>query len=469
MTSPRTFPAGSAARLAPPLAARLVAGVLALVVVACGQAVTSPSAAPATSAPGTTAPTAPLSAPPSAAIPTPAGSLGRDDGWRADIAALVPGMAAFHPALTHSVSRAELDAAATALAATVPTATDDELMVGVLGIVAKVTSAGCDAHTGAFVWGSGTYPVDSLPLRLWLFEDDVVVVDALAPFEHLVGARIDTIEGHPTADVIAAIDPIVPRDNAQTVRLLMPRFLLVPQILRGLDLADEGAISLGLTPVEGAPATVDVEPIPIAEYNAWAGGYGLHLPADPDVTYLSRIGDALWWEVLDDDETLYVQYNRVDRLTATQVTDLTDVLEDASVSRILLDIRHNFGGELSALDAITPILVDAADGDAARLFVLIGRNTFSAGSMLAARLDRDAQATLVGEPTGGCPTIWSDPSDLLLPFSGITVSVAGDVAVGVDPNDTRLTVDPDVEAVLTVDEWADGIDPALELFDVEAP
>jgi hypothetical protein len=406
---------------------------------------------------------------PTTGAPTTAPSPTRDEGWRADIAALVPGMAAIHPDLTHSVSRAELDAAATALSATVAAATDDELMVGVLRIVAMVSSAGCDAHTGAFVWGSGTYPVDSMPLRLWLFEDAVVIVDALPPYANLIGARIDTIEGHPTADVMAQVDPIVPRDNSQTVRLLMPRYLLIPQILRGLGLADDGPISLGVTPVDGPAATIDIEPIPMAAYNEWAGPYGLHLPVDPDVRYLSRIDDALWWELLEDDETLYVQYNRVDRLPGTLVTDLQHVLDDASVARVLLDIRHNYGGELSALNAMTPILVGAAEGDPNRLFVFIGRNTFSGGSLLAARLEHDAQATLIGEATGGCPTIWSDPTDVPLPWSGITVSVAGDTAVGVDPNDPRLTVEPSVNAVLNVDEWREGIDPALELFDVEAP
>ncbi|MEZ0240248.1 MAG: S41 family peptidase [Chloroflexota bacterium] len=453
MTSPRSLAPGFGAAC------------LALVLAAFGQAVTSPSVPPPTTARVSTSP----SAGPTTAAPTTASSPSRDEGWRTDIAALVPGMAAIHPDLTHSVSRAELDAAATALSATVATATDDELMVGVLRIVAMVSYAGCDAHTGAFVWGSGTYPADSLPLRLWLFGDDIVVVDALPPYEDLIGARIDTIEGRATADVFAAIDPIVPRDNSQTVRLLMPRFVLMPQILRGLGLADDGPISLALTPVEGSATTIDVEPIPMAEYNAWAGPYGLHLPADPKVRYLSRIDDALWWELLEDDETLYVQYNRVDRLPATLVTDLEGVLDDASVARIVLDLRHNFGGELSALNAMTPILVAAAKSEPNHLFVLTGRNTFSAGSLLAARLERDAQATLVGEPTGGCPTIWSDATDLPLRSSGITVSVAGDTAVGVDPNDPRLTVEPTVDAALNVDEWLDGIDPALDLFDVEAP
>lgn len=438
----------------------------------------SPTQSPA---PTGSQPPAPSSTPGgTATAATAAPSLDRTAGWRADLALLVPGMAAIHPDLTHGTSRTDLDAAVTALAATVDTATDDQLMVGILRIVAMVSAAGCDSHTGAYIWGSGTYPVDSLPLRLWLFrgesgDDEVVVVDALPPYEGLVGARIDAMEGHPIAEVMAAIDPIVPRDNAQTVRLLMPRFLLIPQALRGLGLADAGGgISLAVTAPEGTESTVDVQPLPMAEYNAWAGGYGLHLPADPDLPYLSRIGDAIWWTVLADEidpvlHTLYVQYNRVDHLPSSQLTELRTALQGPDVARVVLDLRHNFGGELSALGPLQTLFEDPAVNRPNRLYVLTGRNTFSAGSLLVARLDRDTSAVIVGEPMGGCPTFWSDAADLALPFSGIVVGVADDVAIGVEVDDPRLTIDPDVAAVLTREEWAAGVDPALAFFNVVAP
>ena len=448
------------------LSATLVSGLLASTVLAC-----APSASPAASSGAIVTPAASGTAPAgtdTAPVSSTQPSLDRDAGWRADLAKLVPGMAAIHPALTHSTSRADLDAAVTALSATVDIASDDQLMVGVLRIVAMVSTRGCDSHTGAYIWGNGTYPVDSMPLRLWLFADDdgtdeVVVVDALPPYQGLVGSRIDAIAGHAIADVMAAIDPIEPRDNEQTVRLLMPRFLLIPQVLRGLGLAQDGAVPLTLTAVDGSSSSVDIEPIPMADYNAWAGPYGLHLPTDPDVPYLSRIDDAVWWERLADD-TLYVQHNRTDPLDAAVLADLRAALHESGVARIVLDLRHNFGGELSAVQPMVDLFVDPAVDQPDRLFVITGRNTFSGGSLVVARLERDTGAVIVGEPMGGCPTIWSDPTDLQLPSSGIVVSVADDVAVGVDPNDLRLTIEPDAAAVLTPEEWADGRDPALDLI-----
>lgn len=136
---------------------------------------------------------------------------------------------------------------------------------------------------------------------------------------------------------------------------------------------------------------------------------------------------------------------------------------------MILDLRHNYGGELTVLDATQPLFEDPAVDWPDRLFVLTGRNTFSAGSLLVARLDRNTDAQIVGEPMGGCPTIWSDPSELTLTSSGIVVNVADDTAVGVDPNDERQTIDPDIHAVLTREDWANGIDPALRTFEIVAP
>ncbi len=401
-------------------------------------------------------------------------ATGRDASWRADLELIVPGMAAIHPHLFDEVSRAALEGAVADLSARVPTSSDDELMVGVLGVVALVSAAGCEGHTGAFVWGAGSYPVDSLPLRLWLFDDELVVVDAMAPYHSLVGSRIDAVDGNPVADVLSAISPLVPHDNTQTVRLVSPRLVLIPQILRGLGLAGEGSISLTVSPARtpsgrAAGSTLVIDPIPMADYNAWAGAYGLHLPSDPSVLYLSRIDDSLWWEMLAGTGTLFVQYNRVEPLPPTRWAALGAALSDPRVARVVLDVRHNYGGEVSALPPVVSTFAKSAASRPGGFFVLTGRNTFSAGSLLVARLQDRTEAVVVGEPMGGCPTTWGNPSELTLPSSGLVISVASELAVGVGRRDPRLTIAPDVAVSLTVRDWLDGVDPALQAIGAVAP
>jgi hypothetical protein len=418
-------------------------------------------------------PGSPTSNPPPAASPSATATDQRDAGWRSDLESLVPEMARLHPNLTHGTSRAALDGAVTDLIATIPTATDDELMAGVLRIVAMVSAGGCDAHTGAFIWGTGTYPVESLPLRVWLFPyelgDALTIVDALPPYRDLIGSTIDTIEGKGERDVRLELAAVIPRDNDSTLRLLAPRYVLIPQVLRGLGVADAGPVTLGLTTPSGDPRTVDVDPIPMVDYNAWAGPYGLHLPADPDVLYLSRIDDPVWWSVLLDADTLYVQYNRVEHLTSATLDGLRAAIADPGITRVVLDLRHNYGGEVSELEPFTAALFAHAklrrEGG---LVVITGRNTFSAGSMLVARLDARG-ATIVGEPMGGCPTLYGDSHDVVLPYSGIAVSVATELSVGVRADDRRATILPDIPAPLTFDDWLNKRDPALLAIAPGAP
>ena len=216
-------------------------------------------------------------------------------GWRSDLELLVPGMEELHPDLFHGVSRAALEADVARVEAAVPTLDNDQVMTEVVRLAARVGAHGRDGHTGAFVWGTGTYPLHSLPLRLWLFPEGVFVVDALPPYRDLVGARVERVAGHPIDDVLRAIEPLVSRDNDSTVLLVTPRFLLIPEVLHGLGLIDEvGPVPLGLAGRNDAESTVDVEPIEMNEYNAWAGPYGLHLPPRPGPLSLRRSEEPLW-------------------------------------------------------------------------------------------------------------------------------------------------------------------------------
>jgi hypothetical protein len=369
-------------------------------------------------------------------------------------------MGQLHPALDHGTTLDELNGAAADLAARAPTLTDDQLLDGVMRVVAMVSGEGCDAHTGAYVWGDDSYPVDSLPLRLWLFDDGVYVVDALDPYRSLIGSRIETIAGTPTANVITAVEPLIPRDNEWTVRNLTPRYVLIPQVLSGVGIPADTTVTVSTLDPAGTAATTDVKSIPMSDYNEWAGPYGLHLPADSVVLYLSRMNEPLWWRSLEGG-TLYVQYNQTS-FVSELLGDLHDAMTAPGVVRVVLDLRHNTGGEVRAVDDLANLFeqadVAAIDGP----YVITGRNTFSAAGLLVARLQADAGATIVGEPMGACPTAWGNARQFELPFTGIDVSVATELEIGVAEDDARDTIEPDIAAPLTVSDWAAHRDPALE-------
>ncbi len=403
--------------------------------------------------------TAPSASDTGQSTPRASGASARVDGWRADLEGLVPAMEALHPDLYHGTPRQDLEAAVDDILATVPAASDDELLVGVLHVAALVSAKGRDGHTGAYVWGGGEYPLHSLPLRLWLFSDGLYVVDALPPYEALIGQRVATVAGLPIAAVQAALDPLIPRDNAQTVTLLTPRFLLIPEVLHGLGLvAATDAVELGSIDDGGRQTATTVLAVAMAEYNAWAGAYGLDLPARPASGFLARMDEPLWWSDAQQPGVLYVQYNRVDGVSNTAVDELRAALAGPDLRRVVVDIRHNYGGETRA---IRPVL-DALEQAPARPLVLVtGRNTFSAAVLFAAELERVLDPAFVGEPMGGSPNFYANSRDIALAHAGITVSVSTEWYVGSSADDPRLEIEPSVAVEMSAADYFGDTDPAL--------
>ena len=97
--------------------------------------------------------------------------------------------------------------------------TDDQALVELVRLASMPGWGGRDGHTGIFPFmpGSGTH---EYPILLWQFSDGLVITAARAPYDDLVGSRIEAIDGRPIADVLALVEPLAPRDNPSTLLAL---------------------------------------------------------------------------------------------------------------------------------------------------------------------------------------------------------------------------------------------------------
>ena len=96
-----------------------------------------------------------------------------------------------------------------------------------------------------------------------------------------------------------------------------------------------------------------------------------------------------------------------------------------------------------------------------RFYVLIARSTFSAAALLAAELDRSTRAIFVGEPTGGSPNLYADPTAQNLPASGWNFLVATRYWQKSTSRDRRLAISPELRATMRVADFLAGRDPVL--------
>jgi hypothetical protein len=97
-----------------------------------------------------------------------------------------------------------------------------------------------------------------------------------------------------------------------------------------------------------------------------------------------------------------------------------------------------------------------------KLFVLLGRATFSAAGNFVADVDRATRATFVGEPSGGSPNQWGDSQSLALARSGLTAHVATSYQQFAAANDRRLATAPDLLVEPVAADFFAGRDPVLE-------
>ena len=394
---------------------------------------------------------------------SPSDVLTRDERWEQDIDSLVTQMEAIHPDLFHGVPKASFDAQVDDLVAATPTLTDDEVLVGMMQLVAVISSKGRDGHMG--LWPpDNPDAVLRFPLRLWEFPDGLYVTDAQPPHDGLVGSKVRSVDGVPIDEVLQRLDPVVPRDNASNLRDARTVFLTSAEVLTGLGIADDPTtMALETQAPDGSIRTNTVDAIGGGAYADWVGGWELLLPTRADLLFLRDPAASFWLQYLAPSRTLYVQYNVVEETSSELVHEIGAAMHEHPGDRVVLDLRNNGGGEAGGYRDVLRFLAGSAMDRPGRLDVLIGRLTFSAGTGLAGLLERQAtHASFFGEASGGAPNFWADPTTITLPNSGLQVEIADRYEGIGGPGDTRLTVDPNVIVPFTAHDYFSGHDPVLE-------
>jgi hypothetical protein len=120
---------------------------------------------------------------------------------------------------------------------------------------------------------------------------------------------------------------------------------------------------------------------------------------------------------------VYVSFRGYQEL-GEKARELFEFLDDHPVERLVIDLRQNGGGDffMGRKHLIKPIVERPAINQKGKLFVLIGRQTFSAAMVNAIDFRKETNATLVGEPIGERPNSYSENDEMTLPSSRLVVS-----------------------------------------------
>jgi hypothetical protein len=386
-------------------------------------------------------------------------------GWRADLRLLARELPKRHPAPFANVTAAQWGSAVIRLDRRLATLTQSQRLVALLRLVALIG----DAHTN--VEPDSALGLRYYPLELYAFEDGLFVRRADSAHADLVGAKVLRIGRSGADEAMTGVGSIIPHENDWWLRAWAPFWLMIPEIVDGLGLARDAEHLTLVVERKGRVDTVVVSPagrlqrgqgpIPI-DMSGWVS---LRQSAPP--AWEQHPDRLFWWTMLPDQHTLYVAMRGVvpgpqSSTNRAQWDEVFAQADSVPMARLVIDIRENLGGN-GALNRypIQQILRRPSLDRPDRLFVIIGRRTFSAGQQFANLLEAWTQATLVGEPSGQRPSQYGDHRPLLLPASHITVNISTVFHQAPNEFDGRRFVPPAIYAPLTAVEYRDGVDPAL--------
>ena len=371
-------------------------------------------------------------------------------GWREDLTTLREALPRRHKNLFASIDEATWRRDAAQLDAELGGLNEVQLLARLARLVASVG----EGHTAVGLYESSR--IRRYPIILYEFSDGMYATEVAAEHGGFRGKKLVGIGDMSIEEVKAAVAPLIARDNDAQLRNLTPTLLVMPELLEALGAIPDPA--LGRFIFEGGEVLA-LEPVKDLSTVRWEEA------KETPPRYRQKRQMFYWNDYLPEHELLYFKYNRCANAPSPQlsfaglVEGTLGFMRQKLVTRFVVDLRDNGGGDSSiaaplieALGRMTP---------APKIFVLIGRGTFSSAILNTLALKR-VGAVLVGEETGGRPEHYGEVKHLTLPSLGVSVSYSTKYFSHEGISGNLKTLTPDVIVETSGADFFSGRDPVLE-------
>jgi hypothetical protein len=388
--------------------------------------------------------------------------------WRQDLHHLSQEMPKQHKYLFHSMTQEQFEKAVRTLDADIPRLSDDEIVVRLAQIGAMVK----DGHSGLELLDvpGNTH----IPVFFVQYADGVYVRAAAPEYAGAVGGRVVMVGSSTVEEAMNRIDTIAPMDpnnlghqTAWAARL----YLNYPMLLRGLGLSASGQTADFLIEKQGQRKTYTMRAsVPVGAwylYNPPSDWIDARPSSVSAPLSIQRANEPYWFTVLPEQRAVYFQFNGVINAEGETLEQFAGKLGSAinhdGVDRLIIDVRHNPGGDNTLLRPLLVTLIRSNLNHRGGMYCIIGPRTFSAAQNFVDRLESYTNVIFVGEPTGENVNMYGDPNHIELPNSHLVMAVSHLWWQDKDPRDTRVATASELASVMTFQNYVAGRDPALHL------
>ena len=379
--------------------------------------------------------------------------------WRDDVRYFARELPKRHKNLYHATAKEQFDKAVADLDAAIPSLQDHQIIVKLRQIGATVG----DGHTGVQL---PAY-FKRYPLTLYWFPPhdaktaswgtvggELRVIAAAKEYEGALGARIIKIGELDIDEVsgrVATCFPSKANENEWFVLNTGPALMVRPEVLHALGVvSDLSRAAFTVQHDDGRAITLEISPVVVPAPVNSVVALGLVPVVQPPLSR-QRPGEAFWFTALQDKQTAYANFRRYPSLKQN-ARAFFDFIDRHPAQRVVIDLRQNGGGDFfeGREHLIEPIKKRPAINQKGRLFIAVGRQTFSAAMVNAIDFRKETNAILVGEPIGERPNSYSENDEMTLPNSKLVVSYSTRYYKFVDEDVPAVLPDVHIEQT-----WAD--------------
>ncbi|NER13463.1 tetratricopeptide repeat protein [Leptobacterium flavescens] len=411
--------------------------------------------------------------------------------WQDDLKFLQNTIHSDYSFLFKKTTASDFDKSVSELSKAIPSLEEHEIIVG----LARIISSFKYGHT-ALGFRSIPGKFHSLPLNLYYFKDGIYVQGVHKDYKQLLGAKVTAVAGVPVEDVLKAVYPVVPAENDQFFKAYGLRYMISPEILHAQGVIDKLSDNVELSLKKGTETFKQTVKVMSADERApikygFVQQEGDWLDArkqDKTPLYLKNLDKIYYYEYLPEKKTVYVRHSQIQDDPSENIPDFYDrvfnFIANNDVERLVIDVRLNGGGNNYKNKAvITRIIESKKINQVGKLYVIIGRRTFSACQNLVNEFDNYTNAIFIGEPTGENINFYGDNRRVELPNSKIPMFLsfawwqdkpqwengpwtAPQIAVDMSFEDYKENRDPVLDASLSFSDSEYITDPMQYMTDL---
>ncbi len=390
--------------------------------------------------------------------------------WQEDLRFLQKTIHQEYAFLFVKTTKEAFDKKVEALYKDIPNLQAHEIVVRMTSIIASFKYG----HTGLSLYQK-SINFHSLPYNLYEFKDEIYIQGLQKKDEKALGAKVVKINGMPIAEALEKIKSVVNAENTQYFKAYGINYLGCPEVLHAQRITSTLQQEVVLTlEKEGKQFThsftvmADGESVPthrgyVHQSENWLDA------RDQSATplYLKDLDKVYYSTYLEKEKAMYIRHSRIadeaEESTKDFYTRVLKEVEEKEADKLIIDLRLNGGGNnYLNKDVIKRIIQTERINATGKLFVIIGKRTFSACQNLVNELDNYTNVIFVGEPTAENINFWGDNRPEKLPNTGITVSLSYLWWQDKPALENAEWIAPSVPVTMSFEEYINNEDPVLQ-------